>query len=97
MEEREVKFIRTLHNQLIIGSVIEKEDTIIILQPYNVIPGVEGMQISQMDLEIVGEEIKEITLYKTSLIYFTKPGKELRASYLEATTGISVSKPDIII
>ncbi len=94
----QVKFIRTLHNQLIIGKVQDETDTIKIVNPYNVVPGVEGMEIYPMDKELVGREIPEIELYKTNLMYFTKPSAELESTYLSTVSGITVeAKPDIII
>ncbi len=96
--EQVVKFIRTLHNQLIIGKVQEFKDTIVVSKPYNVQPTHEGIQIHPMDQEIVGVEIEEIILYKSNLMYFIVPSQDLSATYLTSISGIETEpKKELIL
>ncbi len=88
MKETEVKLTRTLHNQLIIGKTDEADQNITIHNPYNVMPGVDGINLFKMDFEIVGKEIKEITLPKSILMYCTEPSQELINTYLKDISGI---------
>ena len=94
----EVKFIRTLHNQLIIGKVTDSQDTITVRQPYNIIPSAAGLELTPLDFELVGKEIEEITLSKSQLMYFTDPSLDLKTSYLKVISGIETEvKKELIL
>ena len=97
----EVKIIRTLHNQLIIGKVVQdkftKLDYIVVQEPYNVVPGQDGIELYPMDKEIVQADIEEIELYKSNLIYSTKPGQDLANTYLKAISGIETEPEKTLI
>ena len=94
---QEVKIIRTLHNQLIIGKVSQSGNYLKVQSPYNVVPGVDGINLFEMDKEIVGKSIDEISLCVDQLIYFTQPGEELRNAYLQAISGIETQEKKLII
>lgn len=98
MSKDRIKFIRTLHNQLIIGTVFNNGNAITVNDPYNVVPGVDGIQIYPMDEEIVGRKIETIELYKSALMYYVEPSEELKDAYSLAMTGIETeAKPQLII
>ena len=97
MPESSVKFVRTLHNQLIIGKVLELNDTIDVVSPYSVQPTPQGLDLQPLDKDILGKEIKEITLYKSNLIYIADPGQELKNTYLSAISGIELDDKKLIL
>ena len=93
---KEVKLVRTLHNQLIIGRVTETSHIVTILNPYTVMPTGDGLEMYPLDLAIVGKDIEKITLDKSALLYWVIPGIELVDSYIKARTGIDLKKEIII-
>lgn len=93
----EVKFIRTVHNQLIIGKVLEFQTTIFVEMPYSIMPTQSGLDFQPLDKEMVGVEIEKITLYKESLLYFVEPSQEIKNAYLSAISGIEVEPKNPLI
>jgi len=94
--EAEIKIIRTLFNQLIIGKTTETSHLIKIIKPYSIQLDAEGIMMYPLDQEIIGKEIEKISLDKSNLMYWTNPGEKLTEHYIKATTGIETKKPDII-
>ena len=97
MKQPEIKIVRTLMNQIIIGKVTETSHLIKIKDPYNVALMVEGLEIYPMDQEIVGTKIPEISLSKENLMYWTQPSEDLINSYINATTGIEIKTSELIV
>lgn len=85
---QDIQILRTIANQIIIGTVTYKGDTVIINLPYNIMPTQEGLQLYPMDAEIIGKELEYAEIDKQNTIYITTPGEQLIKSYKKALKGL---------
>ncbi len=101
-EQKEIKILKTIANQIMIGEVLETTNTFKIYKPYNIIPTQEGLQLFPFDAEIIGKELEQTEIYKSNLIYCTEPGKAVHYDYLNAleyfkTDGIQKEETQLIL
>lgn len=94
----EVKIIRTIANQLIIGKVSDLGDHYKVETPYNMIPHNDGITLFPYDKELVGKDIEHLEIYKNSSIYCTEPGHNIKTQYLQIISGIETEpKKELIL
>jgi len=92
-----IKLIRTIANQLIIGEVSENEKTLIIQQPYDVIPNVDGIKMFPLDSAIIGKELEFAEIHKSNTIYVVEPAETLKDAYINALSPIENPTKQLII
>ena len=92
-----IKLIRTIANQLIIGKVIENEKTVIIQEPYDVFPTQEGIKMFPLDSAIIGKDLEFAEIYKLNTIYVVEPAETLKNAYIEALSPIENPTKQLII
>lgn len=82
-----IKVVRTISNQIIIGDVTDTGNRYIVNIPYYIMPTQQGLQFLPMDAEILGTELPFAELSKDTTIYCTKPGVEISQAYENAISG----------
>jgi hypothetical protein len=94
-----VKLTRTNVNLYVIGktSLSQIGDYTIIEKPYEVIMGMEGIQMIPMDKHLLGKDLQNITINNNDILYSEEPSEDLRNLYLESISGIEVPKQELIV
>ena len=92
----QVKVTRLITNQIIIGKTTNEGD-IFIEDPYEIVPGEDGLKMIPMDKYILGVTLGSITIYHNNAIYSQEPDEALRNTYLETISGIELPEQKIII
>ncbi len=93
----EVKVSRTIVNLYLIGKTIKEDGKIIIQNPYEIIMGMEGIQMIPMDQHILGKELEKAVLHENDVIYSEPPSEKIRNTYLETISGIEVPENNLIL
>ena len=94
---KDVKVTRTITNLYVVGKTTYSGSIATIEKPYEIIQGLEGIQMIPMDQHLLGKELDYITIKNDNVIYSEQPGEALRNLYLETISGIEVPKPEIIV
>lgn len=92
-----VKITRLITNQLIIGKVEESSAKIIIEQPFEVIPTVDGIQMLPLDEHILGTKLNIIEIPQQNVLYCNECAQDITNSYLTSISGIEVPEKTLII
>lgn len=94
----EVKLIRTIANQLIIGKVNLNGEYYVIETPYTLVPEMDGIKLYPFDSELIGKELEFAEVHKSSTLYATEPGTDIKNAYLQSISGIETEpKKQLII
>jgi arginine utilization protein RocB len=92
-----VKLTRTIVNLYIIGKTTHSGNITTIEKPYEVIMGMEGIQMIPMDKHLLGKDLEYVTINNNDTLYSEEPGDDLRNLYLETISGIEIPKQELIL
>ena len=83
MGKNKIKIIRTINNQMIIGTAKENKKEIILDRPFALIPLKEGIRLYPLDLELVGRVLEEVPFERSNILYITTPSTVLISEYIK--------------
>ena len=84
MGKEKIKILRTMNNQMVIGTVTkETKNEILVQNPFALIPLKEGIRLYPLDLELVGRVLEEVPFEKRNILYATVPSQVLISEYIK--------------
>ncbi len=91
------KVTRLMNGAIIIGKTYKSKNTIVILDPYTVLPTQEGLQMYPFDKDLLGVDLKEMVIDTNQTMYSEEPSTELSTTYLTNLSGIEIPTSDLIL
>jgi len=92
-----VKLTRTNVNLYVIGKTTHSGNITTIEKPYEIIMGMEGIQMIPFDKHLLGKDLDYVTINNKDVLYSEEPAEDLRNLYLESISGIEVPKQELIL